>query len=177
AWAGWRVNKMRRWVDHVLCNLPFEQKWYADRGVKAVQIGHPYFDELSDQKLDGAFLQAQRQKGGPVIALLPGSRTQELDRNLPTLLKAAGRIHVERPDVRFLVACLREDHKTHISKEVQRLALPIEVHAGRTPEIIELAEACIAVSGSVSLELLYRRKPSVIVYRIRWLDWQVSRHF
>src|SRR5438067_7199681 len=110
AWAGWRVKKMRRWVDHVLCNLPFEQKWYADRGVKAVQIGHPYFDELHDQKLDAAFLQTQRQKGGPVIALLPGSRTQELDQNLPTLLKAAGRINAERPDVRFLVACLRDDH-------------------------------------------------------------------
>src|SRR5271156_5972342 len=44
AWAGWRVEKMRRFVDHVLCSLPFEEAWYAERGVKARYVGHPYFD-------------------------------------------------------------------------------------------------------------------------------------
>ena len=48
----------------------------------------------------------------------------------------------------------------------RRAGLPVEVHVGRTPEIIELADACVAVSGSVSLELMYRAKPTVIVYRI-----------
>src|SRR5262249_44554395 len=45
AWAGWRVRKMRRWVDHLLCSLPFEESWYRERGVPAHYLGHPYFDE------------------------------------------------------------------------------------------------------------------------------------
>ncbi len=177
AWAGWRVKKMRRWVDHVLCNLPFEQEWYRQHGVAAVHVGHPYFDELHEQILDRNLIQQQRQKNGRIIAILPGSRHQELDRNLSSLLDAARRIHAVRPDVRFLVACLRPDQQQRVEREAQGLGLPIEVHSGKTPEIIELAESCIAVSGSVSLELLYREKPSVILYRIRWIDLRIGRLF
>jgi lipid-A-disaccharide synthase len=52
AWASWRVKNMQRWVDHVLCTLPFEKTWYEERGVPAHYIGHPYFDELGQQRLD-----------------------------------------------------------------------------------------------------------------------------
>ncbi len=48
-WAGWRVKKMRRDVDHVLVKLPFEEQWYRDRGCNATYLGHPYFDELRAQ--------------------------------------------------------------------------------------------------------------------------------
>src|SRR5258708_1670147 len=95
AWAGWRVRKMRRTVDHVLCTLPFEQDWYAAHGVNATYIGHPYFDELQRQPLDTVFLTDQRGKLGPVVALLPGSRTQEVTDNLPSFAKAAQRVHAQ----------------------------------------------------------------------------------
>jgi lipid-A-disaccharide synthase len=178
AWAGWRVKKMRRLVDHVLCTLPFEQAWYAARGVEAHFVGHPYFDELPRQQLDPAFLEGQRGPGGEIIGLLPGSRKQELERNLSTLVRSATAIHRTRPDCRFLVACLRPDHKDMVDAYLRRHpGVPIETHAGRTPEIIELSRVCLAVSGSVSLELLYRGKPSVIVYRIGKLDLRVGRWF
>ncbi len=176
AWAGWRVSKMKRWVDHVLCNLPFEEGWYRVRGVEARYIGHPYFDELPRQRLDSAFI-ASRHGPGSIIALLPGSRGQELARNLPMILKAAARIHEARPDTRFLAACYKETHAETVSAAVRGKALPIEVCSGRTPEIITLADACIAVSGSVGLELLYHRKPSVVVYRIGKLDLRLCRLF
>src|SRR5262245_24549663 len=75
AWAGWRVRKMRRWVDHVLCNLPFEESWYRARNVQAHCVGHPYFDELSRQQPDARFAAEQRARSGLIIGLLPGSRT------------------------------------------------------------------------------------------------------
>src|SRR5438876_8534085 len=111
AWAGWRVHKMRRWVDHVLCSLPFEVEWYRERGVTAQYVGHPFFDELPQQRLDENFLKEQRALRGDVVGLLPGSRTQEVERNLSTLLRTAARIHECRPDVRFLVACYKEHHR------------------------------------------------------------------
>lgn len=176
-WAGWRVRKMQRWVDHVLCTLPFEEQWYHDRSVPAVYVGHPYYDELAEQRLDAAFLAEQRDRPEKIVGLLPGSRNQEVDRNLSTLVRAAGRIHAERPDTRFLVACFKESQRRQIDGYLAGRGLPIETHVGRTPEIIELSHACVAVSGSVGLELLNRGKPTAVVYRIGRLDLFVCRQF
>jgi lipid-A-disaccharide synthase len=175
-WAAWRVRKMQRWVDHVLCALPFEEAWYRAREVNADYVGHPYFDELVRQKLDPTFL-AEQQSPGPIIGLLPGSRSQEVERNLSTLVRAAGLIHRERRDTRFLVACFKRRHREYVEAYLQDVDLPITTHVGRTPEIIQLATSYIAVSGSVSLELLYRAKPTVVVYRIGRLDLRVCRLF
>jgi lipid-A-disaccharide synthase len=175
AWAGWRVGKMRRWVDHVLCSLPFEEGWYRARGVMAHYVGHPYFDELPRQRLDPDFVAGQESRPGPIVALLPGSRNQEVERNLPTLLESAARIHQARPDSRFLIACFKETQRQHIDARLRTRSLPVETHVGRTPEIIHLARACIAVSGSIGLELLYHGKPSVVVYRVGSLDLRVAR--
>jgi lipid-A-disaccharide synthase len=169
AWASWRVGKMRRLVDHVLCTLAFEEQWYRERSVSAQYIGHPYFDELREQRLDGNFIAREQAKPGTIVGLLPGSRPAELKLNVPDLLRAARLIHERRPDVRFLVACLRQSHAEAVRKEAAGMPLPIEVHASKTPEIIHLAHSCIACSGSVSLELLYRTTPAVIVYRLTWL--------
>jgi lipid-A-disaccharide synthase len=178
AWAGWRVEKMRRFVDRVLCTLPFEKPWYEERGVDAQYIGHPFFDELPKQKLDAAFLAAERAKGGEIVALLPGSRTQEVERNLATLIAAAERIHRARPQTRFLVASYKPSQQAMVDVYLrQSPKLPIETHVGRTPEILELCKVCLAVSGSVALEMLYRKKPSVIVYRIGAFALKVAGAF
>jgi lipid-A-disaccharide synthase len=177
AWLNWRVKKMQRWVDHVLCSLPFEKAWYEARGVHAHYVGHPYFDELHRQQLDQSFLRQQRAQRDSIIGLLPGSRQQELQRNGNSMVRAARHIYAQRPDCRFLVACFKEEHRAILSAKLERAKLPYEAHVGRTAEIIELAHSCIAVSGSVGLELLFRRKPSVIVYRIGKLDLKVGRYF
>jgi lipid-A-disaccharide synthase len=177
-WAGWRVRKMRRWVDEVLCTLPFEENWYHQRGVGAHYIGHPFFDELPQQRLDAVFLAGQRLRPEKIIGLLPGSRAQEIVRNLSTLVRAAIRIHAARPDTRFLVACFQASHCHDVQDYLRGRGLSyIEPWVGRTPEIIHLAHSCLAVSGSVGLELLYQAKPSVIVYRIRRLDLFACRLF
>lgn len=176
-WAGWRVRKMRRWVGHVLCTLPFEEEWYRQRGVSAHYVGHPYFDELRQQKLDESFLKAQRSHSGNIVGLLPGSRNQEIERNLPTLVRTASLLASQRPGTRFLVACFKASQRAYVDAHLNGLDLPIETHVGRTPEIIELSRCCVAVSGSVGLELLYRKKPTVVAYRIGKIDLRVARFF
>src|SRR5262249_34523070 len=177
AWAGWRVQKMRRWGDHVLCSLPFEGAWYHARGVPARYIGHPYFDELPAQRLDQDFVAGQQQRPGTIIGLLPGSRDQEIERNLSTLVAAARRVAAARPDVRFLVACLKPRQAERVAAELRDGGLPVEGCAGRTAESIHLAHSCVAVAGSVGLELLYRGKPAVVFYRIGRIDLVVGNWF
>jgi lipid-A-disaccharide synthase len=157
---------MRRLTDQVLCSLPFEETWFRERGVAARYIGHPYFDELHGQRLDADFVASQRIRPGTVIGLLPGSRHSELERNLPSLVRAAQLIHARRPDTRFLVACLKPAHADELRLRLDGAGVPLEVHHGRTAEIIHLSHSCLTVSGSVSLELLFRGKPAVIVYRV-----------
>ncbi|MFL5327875.1 MAG: lipid-A-disaccharide synthase [Gemmataceae bacterium] len=174
-WASHRVSRVRKNFEYVLCALPFEPRWYHDRGViNARYIGHPYFDELPRQKLDATFMAEQRRAGTPIVALMPGSRGHEVKHNLPTLLNTAHRIHAERPDVRFLFPCFKEQHRDYVASRVLA-SIPAEVLVHRTAETIELADSCVAVSGSVGLELLYRCKPTVVIYRInrffRFVTW------
>jgi len=165
AWASWRVKKMRRLTDLVLCNFPFEEKWFKQNNVPAKHIGHPFYDQILNQKLDEAFIATEKSKTGLAIGLLPGSRNQEVAMNFDTLLKAANLLNQEHPETRFLVAAFSEAHKKNILEKIKNTNLPIEVHTGRTPEIMSMVYACASVSGSVSLELLGAQTPSVIIFQ------------
>ena len=166
AWARWRVKKMRARVDHVLCSLPFEQAWYAERGCHATHIGHPFFDEMPRQRLDDDFVAGFRNDPRPLVAILPGSRTQEVVHNTKALLRAAKQVLAAVPEARFAVAAFKASHAEMVAREAAAANLTVNIHVGKTPELIHAANCCMAVSGSVSLELLYRTKPTVIVYQI-----------
>lgn len=168
AWASWRVKKVQRYVDHALCKLPFEEAWFRDRGCNATYVGHPYFDELAAQRLDQAFLTEMSRPGERLVTILPGSRTQEVRSNLPMLLDAAGMVRREVGGVRLAIASYNERQASLARAMVDSGPAPAEVYVGRTPELISAAQCCLACSGSVSLELLYHAKPSVIVYRTSW---------
>src|SRR3990172_9201535 len=107
AWAPWRIKKMRRLVDHVLCKLPFEEPWYRERGCHATFVGHPYFDQLRGETLDAEFIEHERAVDGPLVAVLPGSRTQEVKSNFGFFLKAAHLVRERVPNVRFAVASFK----------------------------------------------------------------------
>ncbi len=177
AWAGWRIKKMRRFVDHVLCKLPFEEAWYRERGCRATYVGHPYFDQLRGETLDEAFMAKQRSGHGPLVAILPGSRTQEVKSNFAYFLKAAKLVRQQVPTARFAVASYKASQAEMVRAQIKDCGLPIEVHVGRTAELIAASECTMAVSGSVSLELLYHTKPSVILYYISPLAFFIQRFF
>src|SRR5262249_42109846 len=107
AWGSWRIKKMRRSVDHVLCTLPFEETWFRLQGCRATFVGHPFFDEVRRHQLDEVFLDAMREKPGRLVTILPGSRTQEVQHNLKWFLDAAALVHVRFPGIRFAVAAFK----------------------------------------------------------------------
>jgi lipid-A-disaccharide synthase len=175
AWASWRVSKVQRYVDHALCKLPFEEAWFKSKGCRATYVGHPYFDELGEQRLDASFLASMRPPPGRLVTILPGSRTQEVRYNLPLLLKAAAQVRRACSGVRVAIASYNESQATLAGELVTAGPVPAEVFVGHTPELIAAADCCLACSGSVSLELLYHGKPAVIAYRVGWLTYQLVR--
>jgi lipid-A-disaccharide synthase len=167
AWAGWRVKKVKRFVDHVLACLPFEADWYQKRGVVAKYVGHPFFDEIAEKVLDANFLRSQRQLPGRRVAILPGSRTGEVHSNFPVQIEVMRKLADEFPDVRFLIASYKQSQRDYCQELLQKSApdLPVELHVGKTSEILEISECCSMVSGSVSLEVVARGLPAVVQYR------------
>ncbi len=175
AWAGWRVRKMRRLTDHVLCKLPFEPAWFRQRDCHATYVGHPYFDELATRQLDLQMVGSLR-KSHRLVTILPGSRTQEVTQNLPMFLAAAEKVRRRLGDVTFAVASFNQPQADRARQLLTRYNLPIEVFVGRTAELIQQAHCCLACSGSVSLELLYHETPAVIGYRVsRFAYWLQNR--
>lgn len=182
AWASWRIKKMRRYVDHVLCCLPFEEKWFRERGCTTTYIGHPFFDEVASQQVDEAFIAERRKEADRWVVMLPGSRTQEVAANMADFIKAAGAIAKTHPDARFAVAAFKESHAEMVrgmiaEAEAKGVAPPIDVFVKRTPELIRLAYCCMSVSGSVSLELLAHAKPTVILYKISRGAYPIQKFF
>lgn len=175
AWAPWRVRKIRKYVDHVLCKLPFEVPWFKQRNCHATYVGHPYFDQLEGQKYDDQFLESIKSER--LVTLLPGSRDREVKNNFLTLIEAAGIVAQECPEAEFAVACFNQRQREMaegILEEVRQSRAAeapkppeIRMYVERTPELMLSARACVACSGSVSMELLYHRKPTVIVYKVK----------
>jgi len=177
AWGPWRVEKVRRFVDHVLSGLPFEKQWYKERGIDVDYVGHPFFDEIADRPVDAQFVEQWTTGTAPTVAVLPGSRTQELARNWPVMVETLRRLHARHPGVRFLVACYRQSHRRHCLAHLLTHAptLPVQLFVGKTPEIIEAADCALMVSGSVSLEMVARKTPAVVLYRISFLTQHLGR--
>jgi lipid-A-disaccharide synthase len=178
AWASWRVKKMRRLVDHVLSALPFEHDWFTAHGLRSTLVGHPFFDELDTAIIRHSVATTVAE---PLVLLLPGSRGQEIEGVLGTLLQSAAIIRRSVPGARFAIGALHDRHARRIDEMLranrEASGLGIEVHAGRTRSLIGEATAAIACSGSVSLELLAARVPTVIVYRISGFAYIVQSWF
>ncbi len=170
AWAPWRVRKIRKFVDHVLCKLPFEVEWFTNRNCEATYVGHPYFDQLATQTYDETFSGRLDRDPRPLVTLLPGSRNQEVGRHLPILLDAADQIMAEVPECGVAIACFNEKHQEVANELLEQRTGAIDSYVNRTPELMRSSTLCLACSGSVSLELLHYRKPTIIVYQIaRWM--------
>ncbi|MEM7313561.1 MAG: lipid-A-disaccharide synthase [Planctomycetota bacterium] len=179
-WAPWRIKKMRRLIDHGLCKLPFEEKWFRDRGCNVTYVGHPYFDELANRRLDQSFvssISSARDSESPLVTLLPGSRDQEITSNLPAFLDVVEKVQSESKSARFAVASFKPAHATKAKDMIAERGLDVEVYQGRTPELIEAADVCLACSGSVSLELLYHTTPSIIQYKISPMAFRLQNRF
>ena len=169
-WAPWRIRRVRKWVDQVICALPFEFDWYQSRGVKATWVGHPFFDEVASRNLDTSLITELRDRDPDqrMIAVLPGSRNHEIDRNFPVMLEVIRKVSEHVPGVRWFVGNYRGEH----SHTCQLLQANAEVEADvtyfieKTSEIIEAADCCLMVSGSISLELLARTTPGIVLYRV-----------
>lgn len=177
AWGSWRIAKMRRWVDHVICNLPFEPEWYRQHQMSVDYVGHPFFDEVHGRQLDPRFLASWKGHPGIQVAVLPGSRSREIKKIWPMQLAAIRELARRHPTARFLVAALKDQHCLWCRQQLLPgdKHLDIEFFVGKTSEIIEVTDCALTKSGSVSLELMARGTPCVVVYHVSRSFYAIAR--
>jgi len=174
AWATWRVRKLRRLVDYVLCQLPFEPAWYAERNVAACFVGHPFFDDPIDETQSNPLHDAPDSESKWVV-LLPGSRRAEVEVNAGCFLQVAEFIRRRHPSLTIAAACYNDEQAERMRAEAKKTGVDLEVYVNRTRELIHKAYACVACSGSVSLQLLAARKPTVIYFHINRVHWVIKQ--
>ncbi len=177
AWGGWRVRKMKRYVDHVLCNLPFETPWFEKRGVDAHFVGHPFFDAVAQQPLDTKFIDKWRNNGRLQVSVLPGSRDHEVHNIWPLQLEVIRKLAVKHPHAQFMVAALKDSHALWCRSQLKATdaKIPLQIFAGKTSEVIELSDCCLMKSGSVSLELMARGKPAAVMYHLSQTTYAMAK--
>ncbi len=177
-WASrpWRMRSMREIASRVLVIFPFEAAIYEKAGVPAEFVGHPLV-ELTNAAASGRqFLEARGLTvSAPTIALLPGSRANEVSRILPGLVEAAALIRSALPDAQFLVARapnLADD----LFAPLQRANLPRTVMIeGDTDTVLASAGVALLASGTATVQAALHDTPMVIVYRVSPLTYMLGR--
>ncbi|HEV2884846.1 MAG TPA: lipid-A-disaccharide synthase [Pyrinomonadaceae bacterium] len=180
AWRSYRQRSIQRDVDLLLSILPFEQEWYAERGIEHVEfVGHPLAGKVHVvQNREGFCKQTKLDPGLPIISLLPGSRRKELERILPPMLEAAALISVRRPEVQFVVVVAPGRSSTEIRDIVraQRATpepLPSCLHivTDLSREALAASDVAAIASGTATLEAALLETPMVIVYKESAINW------
>jgi lipid-A-disaccharide synthase len=125
------------------------------------------YEHPLDRQVLTRFESLSRQ-GQPLVAVLPGSRDHEVQANWPLMLESIRRLHRRYPQTRFLVAAYRDRQCLWCRDALQAddATIPLEFYVGKTSEVIQAARCAMMVSGSVSLELMARRTPAAVVYRV-----------
>ena len=168
AWASWRVRRLRKWSDLVLCILPFEPQWFARHGIKARFIGHPLFDEVLDvQELEAQMSSLDEPDRHPRIALLPGSRSAEIRRNMPLMRTIVDRLTARFPRA-FPMIAVADDAA---AREAEALSIPMVV--GMTEAVLHWADVVLVTSGTATLHVTRHGKPMAIVYRVSSWSWHL----
>lgn len=179
AWGPWRIKKLRRLTDLVLCLLPFEEEWFLTRGVPAKFIGHPLFDKPVDLAAADARLAELGEKfpsGTPKIALMPGSRPGELKTTLFPLLDAFRRVRTDFPATVGVMAVTRPEIETLLrerAKAVGGWPEGLSVVAGDIEAVVRWCDMALVKSGTVTLQVSRQAKPMVTFYRPSWLIYQL----
>jgi len=159
AWNQKRVLKIKRVVDHLFCILPFEVDFYKKWGMEVDYVGNPLLDAVAAFKPDQGFLSTHQLTGEKIIALLPGSRRQEISRLLPEMLSVTEQF----PDYQFVVAGAPSFKAEYYDQFINQKNIPVIFNA--TYDLLNHAEAAVVASGTAILETALFNVPQMLVYR------------
>ena len=183
AWRFERIKQIARAVDRMLLVFPFEQKIYDAAGVPASYVGHPLASMIPMIPDAGA---ARRRLGlqgeGALLAVLPGSRPDEVRHNGPTFIAAMDLIAAEQPSMRFVMPVADPALRNAVEQMIARrpgVSARVDIVNGRSHDCLEASDVVLVASGTATLEAALFKRPMVIAYKMSpltaWIMWRKGR--
>ncbi len=181
AWRRGRIKTIAKYVDRMLCILPFERDLYSDAGVSADFVGHPLVEEVPRPE-DLNRLSIRKSLGLPgeestVVALLPGSRKKEVERHLPLMLATTNELQRHYPQLEAILPVASTVERGLVERLLTeaRIDVPTTVVDGQSNEALAAADVALVCSGTSTLQAALLHKPMVIVYRVSFLTYSLLR--
>ncbi|MBN1414358.1 MAG: lipid-A-disaccharide synthase [Bacteroidales bacterium] len=175
AWGKWRVKKVRQYVDRMFVNLPFEVDFYRDHGVDAEFYGNPVVDSVAAgmqvHEDYNSFIHRHALEDKPIIALLAGSRKQEIDLCLPEMLA----VTEHYPGYQFVITGAPSLHPEFYHPYIE--GKDVHLIHGQTYSVLRHAAAAVVTSGTATLETALHRIPQVVIYKTSRFTYFVGRPF
>jgi lipid-A-disaccharide synthase len=169
AWKRSRVFLVKKWVDRMFVILPFEKSFYKRYGIEVDFVGHPLLDAIDQHKrcktTDPFFIESPK----PVIALLPGSRKQEISNMLEYMLEMID----DFPEYRFIVAATSALPASYYSQIIGENKA--EIVFDKTYDLLNASKAALVASGTATLETAMFYVPQVVCYKGNWLSVQIAK--
>lgn len=169
AWKKNRVFKLKKTVDELISILPFEKEFFAGFGMEVQYVGHPLLDAIGDKGDWTKQAEAEWLEGPPIIALLPGSRKQEVETILPIMLS----VRKDFPEYRWKVAqapSLPVEFYQSLLK-----GMDVELVADKTYPLLSVAHAALVTSGTATLETALFGVPEVVCYKGSAISYRIAR--
>ncbi len=176
AWRTGRVHQIKATVDHMFCILPFEKAFYQQFGYNTDFVGHPLLDEMKNRTppSTNAFVAQHQLDGRPIIALLPGSRRQEIEKMLAIMLQTA----TQFSDYQFVVAgapSIPTEFYDQVLAQHQFDRKNIVILKNQTYAILANAKAALVTSGTATLETAIIGTPQIVCYKTSRLSYAIAK--
>ena len=174
AWREGRVKKMKSFIDHILLLFYFEKKYFDKEKIKNTFVGHPILDNLSHEKIE-----INELINGKIISIFPGSRLSELKSHLPILIEFIKKMNKEKTDYKYIFHA-NDRSKKYLSQIINKNNLEnIELISDEKLKnaVIKKSIFAIVKSGTVSLEVCKYNVPSIIIYKMNFLNFFIAKLF
>ena len=178
AWRSGRVKKIARLVDHMAVVFPFEVPFYEQAGVPVTFVGHPLVDMVRPTMAKG---EAKETFGidptRRTVGLFPGSRRGEIKRLFPVILETAKKLKGRFPELQFILPVASSLSRADLEPLLKESGVELTLIDGRVHDVIQVCDAIVTVSGTVTLEIALLGVPMVIIYRVAPLTYQIGKRF
>lgn len=166
AWKPGRIHTIKASVDHMAVIFPFEKKIYEDAAVPVSFVGHPLIKSLQQCRASAPTREALGlPENKQLLAVLPGSRTHEVERHLPLLSRVAETLHAHFPDLHVVIPIAKTLSPEIIKKHWHTTTVPYSLIKGRAAQVVTCSDVVVVASGTASLECALLEKPMCIIYK------------
>ena len=179
AWRSKRIVKIRKAIDLMLTLFPFEKEFYEKHRTRVAYVGHPLAHEVVNWRLSEnvrSLMQDELSPNKRMIAILPGSRTSEVTRLAPVMLKAAKIMKENDHSLSFVIPAANKKLEKILAEMIHEHQVPVKLLSGFSRDVLGSCYAAVLASGTAALEAALFAKPMVVMYKVAKLEeWYASR--